>query len=156
MAAIAIAQVVTVPQTVLEQLQATVKIDVTPKSVYDRFAQEQTIENLLLQGLLTAQRVSELRVYAELLDDDSVAPKQKILEAVEMIEEKQRQIAMIQMQGQLMQQRAAQFIMGDPEMQASQMADIMQAEEELKAQEDELEEEVDEDYEVIEDNPDDN
>lgn len=149
-------QVVNVPQTVLQQLQATVKVDVTPKSVYDRFAQEQTIENLLLSGLLTAQRVSELRVYAELLDDDSVAPKQKILEAVEKIEETQRQIAMIQMQGQLMQQRAEQFIMGDPEMQGSQMADIMSAEEELKAQEDELEEEGDEDYEVIEDNPDDN
>ena len=33
-------QVVTVPQSVLQQLQATVKIDVTPKSVYDKFAQE--------------------------------------------------------------------------------------------------------------------
>lgn len=153
-------RVVNVPQTVLEQLQATVKVDVTPKSVYDRFAQEQTIENLLLSGLLTAQRVSELRVYAELLDDDSVAPKMKILEAVEKIEETQRRIAMIQAEGMLMQQRAQQFIMEDPELQASQIADAMMSEEmmnaeaEIGAQEEELED--GEEYEVITDNPDDN
>ena len=148
-------RVVNVPQTVLEQLKAVVKVDVTPKSVYDRFAQEQTIENMLLQGLLTPQRVNELRVYAELLDDDSVAPKMKILEAVEKIEEKQRQIAMIQSQAQLMQQRAEQFIMGDPEMQGSQMAEaVASAEEEIAAEEQALEE--DDEWEVIEDNPDDN
>ena len=66
--------VVRVPQTVLKELQATVKIDVTPKGVYDKFAQEQTIENLLLQGFFSAQRVSELDVYEKVLPDDSVAP----------------------------------------------------------------------------------
>ena len=118
-----IVQIVNVPQTALQQLQATVKIDVTPKSVYDKFAQEQTIENLLLQGFFSAQRVGELKVYAEVLDDDSVAPKMKILEAIEEIEEAQRQIAMIDAQAQMMQQRANQFLMGDPEEQSSMMAD---------------------------------
>ena len=118
-----IVNVVNVPQSVLEQLQATVKIDITPKGVYDKFAQEQTIENLLLQGFFSAQRVSELATYAEVLDDDSVAPKQKIKEAIEHIREEQRKIAMIQAQAQMMQQRAAQFLMGDPDEQASQIAD---------------------------------
>lgn len=149
-------RVVTVPQTVLEQLQATVKVDVTPKSVYDRFAQEQTIENLLLAGLFTAQRVNELRVYAELLDDDSVAPKTKILEAVDKIEEEMRRVAMINTQAQMMQQRAKQFIMEDPEAQASQMADAMAgAEADIDAQEQDLDE-VEDEWEAIEDNPDDN
>lgn len=139
-------QVVNVPQSVLEQLQATVKVDVTPKSVYDRFAQEQTIENLLLNGLLTPQRVNELKVYAELLDDDSVAPKAKILEAVEKIEENQRYIAMIQAQAQLMQQRANQFLMGDIDSQAEQMA---MAQAELEAEEDELDEPIEGEEEVI-------
>ena len=76
-------RVVRVPQTVLKSLQATVKIDITPKSVYDKFAQEQTMENLLVQGLLNAQRLSELKAYAKMLDDDSVAPTQKILEVIE-------------------------------------------------------------------------
>ena len=121
-------QLVNVPQSALKQLQATVRIDVTPKSVYDRFAQEQTVENLLLQGFFTAQRVSELATYAEVLDDDSVAPKMKILEAIEHIKEEQRRIAQIEAEAQMMQQRAQQFLMGDPEEQSSVMADaIMQS-----------------------------
>ena len=116
-------QLVNVPQSALEQIQATVKIDVTPKGVYDKFAQEQTIENLLTQGFFTAQRVSELATYAEILDDDSVAPKMKILEAIEHIKEEQRKIALIQQRAQEIQQRASQFLMGDPDEQASMMAD---------------------------------
>jgi len=116
-------QMVNVPQSVLQQLQATVKIDVTPKGVYDKFAQEQTIENLLLQGLLSAQRVGELDVYAEILDDDSVAPKMKIKEAVKHIKEEQLKIAKIEAKAQAMMQNANQFLMGDIDEQASQVAD---------------------------------
>ena len=118
-----IVQVVNVPQVTLQQLQAVVKVDITPKGVYDRFAQEQTIENMLLQGFLSAQRVGELAIYAELLDDDSVAPKEKIKEAVELIREEQARIAQIQAQAQAMQQRAQQFLMEDADAQAQQMAD---------------------------------
>lgn len=132
-----IVQVVNVPQSVLQQLQATVKIDVTPKGVYDKFAQEQTTENMLINGFFSSQRVGELAIYAELLDDDSVAPKQKILEAVERIRDEQRRIALIQAQAQAMQQRAQQFLMEDPDGQAQQMADAamqMQAQQALTAQ----------------------
>ena len=145
-----VVRLVNVPQTALEQLQATVKIDVTPKGVYDRFAQEQTIENLLVQGFFNAERVSELETYAEVLDDDSVAPKMKIKEAVEHIKEEQRRIAMIQAQAQMMQQRAQQFLMEDPDGQAEQIADAqaqLDAEAQLEAQEAEYaeqEEELDE------------
>ena len=120
-----VVEIVNVPQTALQQLQATVRIDVTPKGVYDKFAQEQTIENLLLQGFFTAQRVGELATYAEVLDDDAVAPKMKIMEAIEHIREEQQRIAMIEAQAQAMQQRASQFILEDPDAQASQVADAM-------------------------------
>ena len=139
-------QIVNVPQSALEQLQATVRIDITPKGVYDKFAQEQTIENLLTQGLFHAQRVAELKAYASVLDDDSVAPKMKILEAIEHIEDEQRKIAMIQAQAQMMQQRAQQFIMGDPDEQASQISDaqlqLMMQEQQYAEQEAELDEQV--------------
>ena len=118
-------QIINVPQSALEQLQATVRIDITPKGVYDKFAQEQTTENLLLQGLFTAQRVGELKVYAKILDDDSVAPKMKIMEAIEFIEEEQRKIAMIEAQAQAMQQRAQQFLMSDVDEQSSQISDAV-------------------------------
>lgn len=139
-----IIQVVKVPQSVLQELQATVKIDVTPKGVYDKFAQEQTIENLLMQGFFNAQRVTELEAYANSLDDDSVSPKQKILAVVEDIKENQRQIAMIEAEAQAMQQRANQFLMGDDESQSSQMAEAMmqaQGEDEEGDMEEELEDE---------------
>ena len=141
-----IVTLVNVPQSVLEQLQATVKIDITPKGVYDKFAQEQTIENLLLNGFFSAQRVAELATYAEVLDDDSVAPKTKIQEAIEHIRDEQRKIAMIEAQAQMMQSRAQQFLMGDPDEQASQIMDaeqqLMAAEEGYEEQEAELDEET--------------
>ncbi len=142
--------VVKVPQTVLQELQATVKIDITPKGVYDKFAQEQTLENLLTQGFLSAQRVSELKAYAKVLDDDSVAPKQRILEVIEYIEEEQRKIAMIQAQAELMQQNAAQFLMGDEESQSQMMADAMAELEMEEAELEEAEEELPEEEEVEE------
>ena len=124
-------QLVKVPQSALKELQAAVKIDITPKGVYDKFAQEQTIENLLTNGFFTAQRVSELATYAEVLDDDSVAPKMKIMEAIEHIREEQRRIAMIEAQAQMMQQNALQFLMEDPDGQADQ---IVSAAEQIQAE----------------------
>lgn len=118
-------QVVRVPQSVLRALQATVKIDITPKGVFDKFAQEMTMENLLTKGYFNVQNLSALKAYARALDDDSVAPKQKILDVIEYMEEEQRKIALIQAQAQHLQQRASQFLMGDEEQQSSMMADAM-------------------------------
>ena len=141
-----IIQMITVPQSVLEQLKANVKIDITPKSVYDRFAQEQTIENLMMNGLFSAQRVGELKIYYKVLPDDAVAPKTAIGEAIEYIEEEQRRIATIEAQAQMMQQRAQQFLMGDPDEQASMMSDAMtqlrMQEQQYAQQEAELDKEV--------------
>ena len=115
-------QMINVPHMVLEQLQASVRIDITPKGIYDKFAQEQTIEKLFVEGLFNAQRVSELEIYCRLLDDDSVAPKMKIQEAIEYIKKEQQRIAEIEAEAQAMQQRAQQFLMGDPDSQADMMA----------------------------------
>lgn len=146
-------QMVNIPQSVLQQLQAVVKIDITPKGVYDRFAMEQTMENFLMQGFFNPQRVAEFEAYVKALPDDSVAPKQDLLEGIENIKKTQMQIAQINAQAQLMQQRAQQFLMEDPDGQASQMADAMAK---LQGQEAELDEQVADEEEIIEDNPDDN
>ena len=118
-----IVQLVKVPQALLQDLKASVKIDVTPKGVYDRFAQEQTLENMLLNGLFRVDRLSELEVYVELLDDDAVAPKQKLKKACELMRAEQQKIAMIQNSAKLMQQRAQQFLMSDLGDQASMVSD---------------------------------
>lgn len=117
-----IIQLVNIPQITLQQLQATVKVDITPKSVYDRFAQEQTIENMLMAGLFSPQRVNELEIYAQLLDDDSVSPKRKILDAVKKIKDNQAKIARIDASVQAMQQRVNNFLSEEPAAQADQIA----------------------------------
>lgn len=116
-------QVANVPQSAMQQLQAVVKIDVTPKSVYDRFAMEQTMENFLTQGLFNPQRLAEFKAYVKALPDDSVAPKLRLEEVIENMEEEQRKIAQMEAEAQLMQQKAQQFLMGDPDEQSSMMAD---------------------------------
>ena len=151
-------QMVKVPQSVLQQLQAVVKIDITPKGVYDRFAMEQTMENFLMNGLFHPQRSAEFEAYVKALPNDCVAPKQDLLEVLDNIKKTQMQIAQINAQAQLMQQRAQQFLMEDPDGQASQMADAMAQlqGQQFAEQETQLDEQVADEEEVITDNPDDN
>ena len=147
-----------VPQSALEQLQATVKIDVTPKGVYDKFAQEQTIENLLIHGLFNVQRLAELKAYVNALDDDSVAPKMKLEKIVEDMEKELQRIAIIQAESQMMQMKAQQFLTEDPDAQAQQIADArhqLDAEAALEAEEAEyaeVEDELDEETAEAEEN----
>lgn len=119
-------QLVTVPQTVLQELQATVKVDITPKGAFDKFAQEVSLENLLKAGYFNVQRLGELKIYVKLLDDDSVMPKAKLEEAVELMEEEQRKIAAINAQAHIMQARANQFLNADPDAQANMMSDAQE------------------------------
>ena len=114
-------ELATIPQTVMQELQATVKVDVTPKGAFDKYAQELSLENLLNNGLFNIQRLPELKIYVQLLDDDSVMPKAKLEEAIELMEEEQRKIAMINAQAQIMQQRANAFLNEDPDTQAEHM-----------------------------------
>lgn len=121
-------QLVTIPQTVLQELQATVKVDITPKGAFDKYAQEVSLENLLKAGYFSQEKLGELKIYVKLLDDDSVMPKAKLEEAIDLMEEEQRKIAMINAQAQLMQQRANQFLNEDPDAQAEQISEAqMQA-----------------------------
>lgn len=103
----------------LEEIKASIKIDITPKSAYDKYAQEMSIENLLKQGYFNSQRLGELKVYTEALDDDAVMPKIKLEKIVKSMEEEQMKIAQINAQVQMMQQRANNFISSDPDNQAS-------------------------------------
>lgn len=133
-------QMVNVPQTVLQQLQAVAKIDITPKGVYDRFAMEQTMENFLMNGFFNPQRVAEFEAYVRALPDDCVSPKQDLLEGIENIKATQQRIAQINAEAQIMQQRVQQFLMEDPDGQSEQISDaqmqlMAQREAEIAAQE---------------------
>ena len=118
-------QLVSIPASVLENLQGTVKVDITPKGAFDRYARELSLENYLKAGFFNAQRVSELKYYAEALPDDSTAPKQELLDICDKIMEEQEKIAMINAQAQMMQQRANEFINATPQDQATVINDTM-------------------------------
>lgn len=109
----------------LEALQPVVKVDITPKSAFDKYAQEQSIENLFIAGMFNSQRIPELKLYVKSLDDDSVMPKQKLLEIIDEWEREQQKIAQINVQAQMMQQKFNQFISSDVDGQTSQIAEVM-------------------------------
>ena len=116
-------QVKQVLKDTLIALQAAVKIDITPKGAFDKYAREQSLENLLTAGFFQPQRIPELKRMVNSLEDDSVMPKQPVLDMIEDFEKEQRKIAQINAQAQMMMQRANSFLMGDPDMQAAQMLD---------------------------------
>lgn len=83
--------------SVLEKLKASVKVDVTPKSAYDKYAVEQMLENYLMNGLIT------LEEYVEVLPFDSVAPKKELEKIIKHRQEEQAKIQQIEKQSVEMQ-----------------------------------------------------
>lgn len=103
-------QMVNISYEILEKLQAEVKVDITPKSPFDKYAQEVSIENMLKAGYFNTEKLSELEVYVSLLDDDSAMPKQKLEEAIKHIKKMQERINMINQQAQEIQAMADKFM----------------------------------------------
>ena len=119
--------VVNIAQKILEEVKASVKIDVTPKGAFDKYAQELSLENLLKEGFFNIQRLPELKMYVNSLDDDATMPKAKLETIIDDMEAEQQKVAQINMEAQLMQQRANEFLNSDSDVQASQIQDLSQA-----------------------------
>ena len=66
-----------IPAQELSKLKINVKIDVTPTNPFNKFAQEQSIQNLFALGAITFEE------YVHALDDTSVMPKVKLTEILE-------------------------------------------------------------------------
>lgn len=79
-----------IPYEVLQKLKVNIKVDVTPKSAYDRFAVEQSLENLMLQQKITFEE------YVDALPLDSVMDKQKLQVILKKREDTKKQIQAIQ------------------------------------------------------------
>jgi hypothetical protein len=88
----------------LKKLDANVKVDITPKSPYDRFAQEQSIEGLMMNEKITFDE------YVEALPDDSVMPKYVLEKIMRKRQENQARIDEMQMQAQQMQAQVQQAL----------------------------------------------
>ncbi len=109
---------VDVPKMILQALEMDVKVDISPKSSYDKFAQEQFLENMLVQGLFRPDRLPELEVFTMALDDDMNIPKIKIEKIVKTLKERQERINQIEQEAEMMKQRYMNFINTDVDNQA--------------------------------------
>lgn len=81
-------------QITYEQLQAMkpdLKIDITPHSAYDKYAQEQSLENLFTSGAITFEE------YVNALSDDSVMPKPILTKILQQRKEAQQKIHEMEM-----------------------------------------------------------
>lgn len=79
-------------QKQLEEVDVNLKIDVTPQSPYDRYAQEMSLENLLTSGHIT------LEEYTEALPEDSTMPKPSLESIIKKRKETRKQITAMQQQ----------------------------------------------------------
>ena len=94
----------------LEQLQATVRVDITPKSPYDKFAVEQSIENLFMNDKVSFEE------YVKLLPEDSVMPKQKLENLIKDRQEAQEQIAGMQAAANEMMSQSNQIMQNEQDI----------------------------------------
>ena len=90
----------TIPSYILEELNASVKVDITPKGAYDKYAQELSLENMFTNDKITFEE------YVDSLDPDSVMPKAKLEKIMRDRQEAQRQIDEIEQQAQEMKNRS--------------------------------------------------
>lgn len=88
----AIQEVQTIPYEVLQELEPNIKIDITPSSPYDIYAEEQTLGNLLAGGYINFEE------YIELLPDGSATRKDKLQEILKERKEKEAEMLNIQKQ----------------------------------------------------------
>ena len=95
---------VLVPQYILEALRTSVKVDITPKGAFDKYAQELSLENMFTTGKITFEE------YVEALDTDSVMPKQKLEIILKKRAEKEKQINEYELQAAQLKNQAQKEI----------------------------------------------
>ena len=89
-----------VPSYVLDALSTSVKVDITPKGAFDKYAQELSLENMFTTGKISFDE------YVESLDADSVMPKVKLESILKKRREAQEKIADMQQQANTMMNQA--------------------------------------------------
>ena len=95
-------ELVEVPPYILDALSTSVKVDITPKGAFDKYAQELSLENMFTQGKISFEE------YVDSLDSDSVMPKTKLENILKKRKEAQQEIDAIQQQADMMKMQMQQ------------------------------------------------
>ena len=104
-------ELVEVPVYILNALSTSVKVDITPKGAFDKYAQELSLENMFTSGKITFEE------YVDSLDADSVMPKVKLENILKKRKEAQQQIDAIEQQAQAMQNQAQMQMQNQSEIE---------------------------------------
>ena len=112
---------VLVESYILEALSASVKVDITPKGAFDKYAQELSLENLFTSGKITFDE------YVESLDPDSVMPKTKLENIRNKRHEKEKQIQAITQEAETLKNQYRQSLNNAQDIQniSSEGTDII-------------------------------
>lgn len=94
----------------LQNMKLNIKIDITPRSSYDKYAQEQSLENLMTGKYITFEE------YVNALSEDSVMSKPKLEKILKERQEKQAKILEMEQQAQAMQNMIEQKMIVDEKM----------------------------------------
>lgn len=101
----------------LTKLELDIKIDITPKSPFDKYAMEISLENLL------GSKQIDFEEYVSSLPEDSTMPKSKLKEILKAREEKNKIITEIEKQGNALN-GAMQQIMTQQEIQNEEQTGV--------------------------------
>lgn len=93
------AELVDIPEYILDALSTSVKVDITPRGAFDKYAQELSLENMLTSGQITFEE------YVNALDTDSVMPKTKLENIIKARKEAQEQINGIAQEAERLKQQ---------------------------------------------------
>ena len=104
-------QMTQVPSYVLDALSTSVKVDITPKGAFDKYAQELSLENMFTSGKISFEE------YVESLDADSVMPKVKLENILKKRKEAQQQINALDQQAEMMKNQAQMQIQNQSEIE---------------------------------------
>jgi hypothetical protein len=90
----------------IQTLEPNIKVDITPHSPYDRYAQEQSLENLFLSQRITFEE------YVESLPEGSVMPKNVLEQIIRKRKENEQKITEMQMEANALNSAMNQVIGG--------------------------------------------
>ena len=107
-----------ITQDELNRLDLSMKIDITPRSPYDRYALELSLENLLLKNLIT------LEEYAEALPDDSASAKTDLENIIRKRKEARKIISAMQQQAEALYGAIQQEMIGQEGVMSNEMSQM--------------------------------
>ena len=104
----------------LTSLEPNIKVDITPRSPYDRYAEEQSLENLYMSDKITFDE------YIDALPDTSAMPKNKLEIIEQRRKENERKIAQMQAEANELMS-AMNMVMSEEERNGNDEMSPMQA-----------------------------